>query len=93
MQTELLQVQVIFSKHFKSKKPPCLGGFLNFEFPRFHFGLENVISWQSNHLYLSIGKYTPEEGQETRLPESTCDIVNLFLQNISLKCEGRDGVA
>ena len=40
-----------------------------------------------------IGKYTLEEGEETRLPKSTCDIVNLFLQNISLKCEGRDGVA
>ena len=36
-----------------------------------------------------IGKYTPEEGQETRLPESTCDIVNLFCQNISVKCEGQ----
>ena len=29
---------------------------------------------------------SPEEGQKTRLPESTCDIV----ENISLKCEGRE---
>ena len=26
----------------------------------------------------SLGKYTHEEGQQTRLPESTCDIVNRF---------------
>ena len=35
----------------------------------------------------TIGKYTPEEGQRTRLSESTCDIVNRF-KYISLECEG-----
>ena len=52
--------------------------FLDVEFPRFHFGLEMLISWQSYNLYSSIGKYTPEEGQQTSLPESTCDICELF---------------
>ena len=33
-------------------------------------------------IFLKIlnGKYPPEEGQETRLPESTCDIVNLLFR-------------
>ena len=38
---------------------------------------------------MSSSKYTPEEGQKTRLPESTCDIVENRFKNISLKCEGR----
>ena len=40
---------------------------------------------------MSNGKYTPEEGQPTSLPESTCDIRELF-QNISLECEGLSGL-
>ena len=51
---------------------------LDVKFPRFHFGLEKLISWQSFNLYSSNGKYTPEEGQQTSLPESTCDIRELF---------------
>ena len=53
--------------------------------------LEKLISWQSFNLYSSNGKYTPEEGQPTSLPESTCDIRELF-QNISLECEGLSGL-
>ena len=31
---------------------------------------EHLRTWYAQ----TIGKYTPEEGQKTRLPESTCDI-------------------
>ena len=51
--------------------------FLQFE--DFLFGMEIVITQWNNLVYSSNGKYPPEEGQITRLPESACDIVNFFL--------------
>ena len=50
--------------------------FLQFE--DFLFGMEIVITQWNNLVYSSNGKYPPEEGQITRLPESACDIVNFF---------------
>ena len=42
--------------------------------------------------YGKYGKYPPEEGQITRLPESACDIVNFFLQIHIFRMWGESGL-
>ena len=50
-------------------------------------GLKFFSLAQLNLFEYVKSKYTPEDGQKKRLPESTCDIMNQFFQKISLECE------